>query len=1788
MGTNMTPSTSDPEEYSDDDFIIGFANVHGIKSRRTPLAVSLHDTIAAMTSARLSVLGISEHQLSLKDPHVAQTIHQFARIRRQKYPTICQFNSSDETSAGNGRLMGGTAIMATGDIIGRLTPNGSGGDAMGRWSCIHLKRHQQPPLSIISVYQVCQSPTNKVGSTAWHQQRRALDRENRTAIRPRTAFLEDLTKFIRSLQAREHDIIVGGDWNDHIGAPNSTVLRLSTTLNLADPWLQHHPDCPNFPTYERGSHRIDCALVSHRLLQSVCAIAYSPVGFLSNSDHRTIFLKMSRQQVFRNKIGATPTVPRHVRSNDKQSVTTYIDTMFAHLQEHNVFNRAAKLMEAESPSRLVESIDVIIGQAGDLGEKRCRRRRPEWYSIQLVKQRLTVSYLRHYVNGLKCGLNRSEVILSRLEAIDATITTLPLSLSSAQAMLNEHITKLKASNPRELRTQHLTSVGTIHGHKINKHEIALSTWRTVAYLKGATTISSLTQIDIPSDWPPPFQNVASPQSLSDPKLATQWTTIHSPDEIEFYLQVRNRFHFGQAQCTPFNQPPLSTSIPWGADSAISTDILTGTYIPSSTISDLCTRVLSQCKRTHPQDAISPIITLESFKCKIRKWRESTTTSPSGRHLGRYKALFAKGIHDSSDIESADAFAAKQKAIAKVILTIINFCIQTGHVLDRWKTVVNTMIFKEPAGDFRIHRLRVLHIYEADLNLIMAVKWRDLLKAADSRGTVNINQHGARPGCEAASLALCEEFRTDIAYSTRRSLISVDNDAASCFDRMLPPLVSLTTQAYGLPCELAKLHGATLRAMKYHLRTTNGISSTFYSHSDAFPIFGTGQGSGNSPVLWLLPSATLFDVHTSLAWGAELQDPQRTITVKVSISGFVDDTNACVNEWHPQRDGRLPELMAKVQSDAQLWNDLLHVSGGKLELNKCSYHPLSFSFDPDGTPRVNATPPPALEIVDSESQRIIHVPPFSPYSPHKTLGHWKAPAGAAVAQLSVLRTKMKTISIRIATSWLSRYGARLAYHAIYVATLRYVLPQCHFPATTLRKAEKQSLPSLYAKCGFSRKTPQALLFAPLEYGSGGFIHWDTLQGEGQILHFLKHWRTNTVISSTLRINLSWCQWQAGTSQSILNQTAPIVYLEARWIASFRDALHRFGATVVTDDSFIPRPECEEDKYLMDVVIQSKQFSETEIRIINYCRLYLHLTTVSEMFDANRNTLMEHIVKCHRAPWFDPTLNVAIQRRPSDYQIRTKWQRRVCNLVKASSPPTGQWILPLRLRRETYSIPGDGTSRLYHWYAGSYWECSPARVVDSNLRLTLLRPSAWTPATSSDAPVQIHARVHLTIYTTIPSQRSMPHPVRTPNPSLLQFHDHIATLDTWAQTLLRYITWIQPFDYVCNALEHTSPELPALVVSDGSAIEGQHMSYGVTIGLMDGRILVELMGPASGPPSSHRAECTGCLAGAVFCAELTRFAQRDFSSLTIRAVSDNQGMIRSLTDRISYDKVYPNSTLRPDWDLLEEIVVQYRSIHPRSLSFQWEKGHQDSIGSERDLSPEAMLNIRADSLAANYTTLHGMNLAPVTPLYPTTRCTLFIHGVAIHSNYRHNLRMSEAEPHLFTYLCSQHGWSDSVCDDVDWDALCMAAQTYESTEVHLLKLIHDKLPLRKQVGRHQTWTQAQCHYCETHDTFDHLQCGQCNPASIRFRDDIRKSVWEYLTHRQCPTTFTRQFMVALEHWLSSALPPPDGTSAQWDGQAAVGWRLLTRGFLTRQWHQLLHTSRTSHSDPSCPPIPYSEIT
>jgi hypothetical protein len=288
----------------------------------------------------------------------------------------------------------------------------------------------------------------------------------------------------------------------------------------------------------------------------------------------------------------------------------------------------------------------------------------------------------------------------------------------------------------------------------------------------------------------------------------------------------------------------------------------------------------------------------------------------------------------------------------------------------------------------------------------------------------------------------------------------------------------------------------------------------------------------------------------------------------------------------------------------MWTDILYLSGGKLELSKCTYHALQFKFQANGTPIAQRhTTYEPLPLQDPISNATCNVPYLPAAHAHKILGHWKLPAdNRQLTQLNAIMAKANKMSLLITISPLSREGAMLAYRSKYLPSIRYVLPQCWFPASKLNQSERLSMARLVAKCGFARTTPRALIYAPRDYAGAGFVRWATIQGEGQIQHFIKHWRTESVVSKMLRINLSWAQWQSGQSSSILwDVTSPLPHVEGRWILSLRQSLAATKGALQLDTDFIPPTERKGDHYLMDMAIESGAFNTKELQYLNYCRV-----------------------------------------------------------------------------------------------------------------------------------------------------------------------------------------------------------------------------------------------------------------------------------------------------------------------------------------------------------------------------------------------------------------------------------------------------------------------------------------------------------------------------------------------------------------------------------------------------------
>ena len=170
--------------------------------------------------------------------------------------------------------------------------------------------------------------------------------------------------------------------------------------------------------------------------------------------------------------------------------------------------------------------------------------------------------------------------------------------------------------------------------------------------------------------------------------------------------------------------------------------------------------------------------------------------------------------------------------------------------------------------------------------------------------------------------------------------------------------------------------------------------------------------------------------------------------------------------------------------------------------------------------------------------------------------------------------------------ITRMGAKLAYHTVYLPAIKYTLPQSFYPRDLLDKAQARSMSLIIAKCGFNRKTARAIMFAPTSLAGGGFIPWHVLQGEGQILHLLKHTRTSSIVSRTLAVALEWAQWQSGHETSIFQDTTTILpHLECRWISSVRSFMGSIQATLTFEHPLVLAKERRNDIHIMQYALST---------------------------------------------------------------------------------------------------------------------------------------------------------------------------------------------------------------------------------------------------------------------------------------------------------------------------------------------------------------------------------------------------------------------------------------------------------------------------------------------------------------------------------------------------------------------------------------------------------------------------
>lgn len=1748
--------------------VIGF-NINGIKLDHA--GGDMTAVCRMVRETQTDVLGITEHCLDTSKHRVTQQCHS---VVKEYNPSNRLTLSSSSIESQHNYKAGGTFMMSRGNIVSRYSD--SGADKLGRWAFQTYTGKNGRTLTIIIAYQVCKTTILPGSTTAAAQQESLLRQRGLKKPNPRTHFRKDLAKLLTKFKKRKDEILMLGDWNEALGDEEDGMSKICSDYNLTD--IMTHVHGPmTVATYARGQKRLDYPLGSPGVLEAVRFCGYEPFFYRMFSDHRMYYIDFDTLVLFGSDTpDLAPIAYRDIQSKCPKQVTLYLRNLDRHLTHRNIYNRMDIIDSSDHTVHdQASNIDEDMSKFCKLSAKRCRKfREPDW-SEELIQARNKVAILVRVLSIRRTRLNvHGQIATIQAETgndflLPTTIKQCRKDLRTAQAQVRKIAresfdTRIKEMENRILMLEMGANKSDKAKAKILKHirkaEELRKMFLKLGNLRNGKAKGTMSRLEVPVD---PAEN---------PKTCKNWRTVDLPEEIVEYILQRNVAHFGQAR-GPWTEPPLCEEVDFTASTITTELILDGEY-DASQLNEITQLMIKHMKREEePQEPLSLYISDDDLIFKLKNWKEKTTTSPDNLHLGHWKALTAR--HEFSDKKESDEcieLDAIQVKIRRVRIQLINYALRWGYSYPRWKNIVNVCIMKDP-GVNKIHRIRVLHIYEPEYNAMLGIKWRKLMHHAADKGRLNNGQYG-RHGRSPMEPVFIEEMESEISRASRKSLVKFDNDATSCYDRILVAIASIISRKHGLHKNVAMVMAKTLEEAKYRLKTELGISEDFYQNCELTPIYGTGQGSQNSPAIWCLISSVLFDCFETKAHGAVFESPDRTQSLTVYMIGFVDDSTGQTNSFLDDVQPPANFIVEKMKQDAQLWNDLLWTSGGALELPKCSYHVSHYDFAMNGAPVLKGGQVgTAMVLINGDGLDTQTIPSLSAYKAHETLGHWKEPAGSQIKQRDKLTTKSNAAGTFVQCSPLNRDEAWTYYFAIYLTSVGYVLPNCFFTRKALGKIQQRAIRALFAKCGFNRNTKKAILYGPSRLGGGNFRHLYTVQGVGQITTFLKSWRSASQGGRLLRIAVAWTQYAVGTSKSFLmDVTTTLPHMEVKYLKSLRDYLKRIKGQIETDTDGVQHIQREYDFHIMDVIIASKRFTPSQIVLLNYCRMYLQALTISDVTHADGITLDYAKLYGYQHPVTSTstTNHHFNQGRPDDkvwklwFDANLIWSRDGESL----NQPLGSWLVPApQQRQKSPAYYNNSDQCLYLPTPDNQFQkvsmTGELQPADDGIQVVAVLPPAALP-TRIDANKQWIEPV------------TLPHLFRAPSGPLPgTFQEFISQKAEWESELFHTLDMqLDPFRLMEGLLN-----LPFSCTSDGSVRYKTQGSFGWALSFDDGSKPVHCSGPVYGTrPTSYRAEGYGLLSMTRFLICLSEYCNNTQQMQPFRMASDNISLVDNATEYQQEDTDIPSFTDEPleyqkaaqftlvsDWDILNEIRMSLPLLlgKPRIL---WVKGHQDRKKAYEELPLLAQLNVDADKYAGEFQDQHGAD-RPLVPRMPHNGAQLHLSGGTITYKLAPFVRYADTAPELKEYIMERNNWTPATMATVDWEAHGNALQRGIHKRVRLTKLVHDLLPTNHVVCRFIEDRTARCPTCQHPDEDrDHmLRCS--HPANKRWRKDclisLRKTMDTLITRPYLQTIFMDGLSAWFEGKTITADVYPDRYKRLIHQQTAIGWRQIFNGRMSVEW-------------------------
>ena len=138
--------------------------------------------------------------------------------------------------------------------------------------------------------------------------------------------------------------------------------------------------------------------------------------------------------------------------------------------------------------------------------------------------------------------------------------------------------------------------------------------------------------------------------------------------------------------------------------------------------------------------------------------------------------------------------------------------------------------------------------------------------------------------------------------------------------------------------------------------------------------------------------------------------------------------------------------------------------------------------------------------------------------------------------------------------------------------------------------------------------------------------ETMQGQAHLDLFISHIQAKDQTGNVLRISLETLNLFLGLPKYPLTYDYEIIrkYHEPIWLTNTWDFLSSINGVILYTTDQTLKPQCLQDKFLMEEFRQLHGIGSAELKRLNQCRLYLQVTLLSEIASADGKTITANYV------------------------------------------------------------------------------------------------------------------------------------------------------------------------------------------------------------------------------------------------------------------------------------------------------------------------------------------------------------------------------------------------------------------------------------------------------------------------------------------------------------------------------------------------------------------------------------